>query len=153
MLLRIDHIDFKVKDMEAFVNDLLKIGMVEKRRSPRPRLSVELALPGENQVVFEVHQLKEGAGQEIHHIAFKSDGNDLERLKRNGFSLDRKSSHQGYGENREHFFRHQRFYLAIDGLAGVRYGNWFQGFFKEDDASLGNSRSVRSIPAPMWQTA
>ncbi|HAP55324.1 MAG: VOC family protein [Spirochaetia bacterium] len=87
MLLRIDHIDFKVKDMEAFVNDLLKIGMVEKRRSPAPRLSVELALPGENQVVFEVHQLKEGAGQEIHHIAFKSDGNDLERLKRNGFSF------------------------------------------------------------------
>ena len=38
MLLRIDHIDFKVKDMEAFVNDLLKIGMVEKRRSPAPRL-------------------------------------------------------------------------------------------------------------------
>ena len=51
-----------------------KMGFVEKRRTPPPRSSVEMALPGENQVVFEIHKATEGGFEGIHHIAFKQTG-------------------------------------------------------------------------------
>lgn len=84
MLVRLDHIDVKVGDLEATVSELLKMGLEVRRRAPAPRCSVELALPGENQVVIEVHPAKEGGFRGVHHIAFKSDGDDLQALKSKG---------------------------------------------------------------------
>lgn len=84
MLTRLDHIDIKVSDFEATVQTLLSLGLVVTRRAPAPRNSVEMALPGENQVVLEIHPAKEGGFTGVHHIAFQSDGGDLEELKAKG---------------------------------------------------------------------
>lgn len=84
MLTKLDHIDVKVADFEATVNTLLDMGLVITRRAPAPRSSVEMALPGENQVVLEIHDAKAGGFTGIHHIAFKSDGSDLPVLKEKG---------------------------------------------------------------------
>lgn len=54
MLTQVDHIDMRVNDLEATVETLKKMGLQEKRRTPAPRSSVEMALPGENQVTFEL---------------------------------------------------------------------------------------------------
>ena len=52
MLTQVDHIDMRVNDLEATVETLKKMGLQEKRRTPAPRSSVEMALPGENQVTI-----------------------------------------------------------------------------------------------------
>ena len=71
MLEAVDHIDLKVPDLEQAVAWFAGLGLVERRRLPE-RKSVELALPGEGQVVFE---LREDATLEafvIDHVAFRS---------------------------------------------------------------------------------
>jgi len=87
MLTRLDHIDIKVADLEATVNTLLDMGLVIVRRAPAPRNSVEMALPGRDQVVMEIHAAKEGGFTGVHHIAFKSDGGDLDSLKEKGVAF------------------------------------------------------------------
>lgn len=87
MLIKLDHIDIKVADFEATVNTLLAMGLTITRRAPAPRNSVEMALPGENQVILEIHDAKAGGFTGIHHIAFKSDGSDLAALKKKGIAF------------------------------------------------------------------
>lgn len=85
MIRRVDHIDLRVKEFDETIAMLEKLGLAVTRSMPM-RNSVEMALPGENQVVFEIHKVQDGAFTGIHHIAFKSEGenDDVERLKANG---------------------------------------------------------------------
>lgn len=84
MLDRVDHIDMRVADLEVTVATLKKMGLVEKRRTPAPRSSVEMALPGENQVTFELRPAN-GGTQGVHHIAFhQTEDGDVEALKAQG---------------------------------------------------------------------
>ena len=87
MLTKLDHIDIKAADFDATVRTLLDMGLVISRRAPAPRNSVEMSLPGENQVVLEIHPAKEGGFTGIHHIAFQTDGSDLEALKAKGITF------------------------------------------------------------------
>jgi catechol 2,3-dioxygenase-like lactoylglutathione lyase family enzyme len=88
MLTKVDHIDVKVKNFDETVELFSKMGFVEKRRTPPPRLSVEMALPGEGQVVFEIHKAIDGGFEGIHHIAFKQAGpGTVETLKAMGISF------------------------------------------------------------------
>lgn len=84
MLIRLDHIDIKVADLDATIHVLLLAGMKVLRKAPPPRNSVEMALPGENQIVIELHPAKENGFTGVHHIAFRTDGSDLDRLKNEG---------------------------------------------------------------------
>lgn len=88
MLIRVDHIDLRVREFEETVAMFEKLGLTVTRSMPQ-RNSVEMALPGENQVVFEIHQVPDGADTGIHHIAFKSAGenDDVERLKAEGIGF------------------------------------------------------------------
>ena len=54
MVTRVDHVDIRVADAELFVADMQKLGFVIVRKTDRVPASYEIALPGENQVVFEV---------------------------------------------------------------------------------------------------
>ena len=72
MLKYVDHIDLKVKEFKATVAMFREMGFGIRREMPE-RGSVEMALPGEHQVVFEIHRAKEGGFEGIHHIAFKSE--------------------------------------------------------------------------------
>ena len=90
MITAVDHIDLRVADMQEAVDSMKKIGLVIKREMPE-RNSVEMALPGENQVVFEIHKAKDDFVG-VHHIAFRqTEPEDVERLKEKGVSF--KSEH------------------------------------------------------------
>lgn len=84
MLDRVDHIDMRVANLELTVAVLKKMGLQEKRRTPEPRSSVEMALPGENQVTFELRPAGD-TPQGVHHIAFhQTEASDVEALKEKG---------------------------------------------------------------------
>lgn len=84
MITRVDHIDMRVKEFDAAVETLKKLGLSVQRSMPE-RNSVEMALSGDFQVVFEIHKVRDGEEPGIHHIAFKSEGDDdVERLKEQG---------------------------------------------------------------------
>lgn len=76
MLTRIDHIDLKVPDLEAMVSFLSDVGMVVVRRTDPERGTVEMALPGEGQVIIELREDRALAQTTLNHIAFASSGLD-----------------------------------------------------------------------------
>lgn len=83
MLTRVDHIDLKVRDFEGILHLFKTMGMNVLREMPE-RGSVEMAFPGEDQIVFEIHRAKPGGFEGIHHIAFKStEAGDLNLIKQN----------------------------------------------------------------------
>lgn len=88
MLVKVDHIDLRVTEFDETIAMFEKLGLAVKRSMPQ-RNSVEMALPGENQVVFEIHKVQDGAFTGIHHIAFKSEGenDDVECLKARGIEF------------------------------------------------------------------
>lgn len=87
MLTKLDHIDIKVPNLDATVKLLSLMGLEILRKAPPPRSSVEMVLNGENHVVIELHPAKEGGFVGVHHIAFQTDGSDLDRLKAAGISF------------------------------------------------------------------
>ena len=88
MITCVDHIDIKVVDFEETVDFFKKMGFAEKRRTPAPRCSVEMALPGENQVVFEIHKIDDPAAVGVHHIAFRqTDSGTVDEFKALGMKF------------------------------------------------------------------
>ena len=72
MLKRVDHIEMAVNDVEAQVSFFKSLGFKETLRSGEaPRVSVQMKLPGENQVMFKFFLTKEGKGPGIDHISFE----------------------------------------------------------------------------------
>ena len=72
MLKRVDHIEIAVDNVEAEVDFLKSLGFEELTRSAEaPKLSVQLKLPGENQVMFKVFLTKEGRKPGVDHISFE----------------------------------------------------------------------------------
>ena len=87
MITRVDHIDMRVADLETAVETLSKVGLEVVRRTPAPRSSVEMRLPGENQVTFEIRP-SNGGFEGVHHIAFRqTEPEDVERLKEKGIEF------------------------------------------------------------------
>lgn len=92
MLQKVDHIDLRVPDLEATVSFLKSIGLIEKRRCLTDRMSVEMQLPGEDQVVFEMRQGKTDKTV-VAHVAFKVDSlDDVDVLEENGIVFKKKKS-------------------------------------------------------------
>lgn len=87
-LKRVDHIDLRVGDVEASVDFFKQLGFIEIRRAPAGRGSVEVALPGPDQVVFEIRPGNGKSG--VDHIAFRvEDGSALGALKQRGITFDK----------------------------------------------------------------
>ena len=116
MLTKLDHIDIKAADFDATVRTLLDMGLVITRRAPAPRNSVEMSLPGENQVVLEIHPAKEGGFTGIHHFP-----NGWERSggtqSKGHYLQDRKYADQGYRPYRQQLQRSERTDVAADRLS------------------------------------
>ena len=93
MILNVDHIDLKVPDLEASVAFFTTLGMVVIRRTESPRHSVEMALPGDQQVLFELRENKASEQTTIDHIAFAVDDtvSTLEHLKAAGIGFNREN--------------------------------------------------------------
>jgi catechol 2,3-dioxygenase-like lactoylglutathione lyase family enzyme len=73
MLNKIDHIDIMVPDGPRFVSFLKDIGFEEIHRANAGRPQVELAIPGAQQVVLEVHESADVDAVTIAHIAVSTD--------------------------------------------------------------------------------
>ena len=88
MITKVDHIDMRVASLEETVSLLEKLGLKVQRRTSAPRFSVEMALPGPDQVIFELHALEDGETSGVHHVAFRqSEAEDVEHLKAEGISF------------------------------------------------------------------
>lgn len=73
MLVRIDHLDLAVRDVDGMAQLLAKLGFQEIRRTEHHGLAVEMRLPGEGQVVLELHSCASDAESGVNHIAFLVD--------------------------------------------------------------------------------
>lgn len=73
MIRGIDHIELIVRDVEEFVTFFQKLGFELLMRTGHHGDAAEMKLPGENQPIFEIHQV---GGEEVigvNHIALKVD--------------------------------------------------------------------------------
>ncbi len=73
MIRGIDHIEIIVRDVEAHIAFLQSVGFELITRTGHHGASAELKLPGDNQPIFEIHEV---GGEEvigINHIALKVD--------------------------------------------------------------------------------
>ncbi len=92
MVRKIDHIDIRVSDLAAAEAFFKTLGMEVLRRMPAPRNSLEMKLPGEGQVVFEIRLAKEGEPRGIAHVGFEIDSaDDVELLEQAGIPFSGKN--------------------------------------------------------------
>ncbi|MDF1705323.1 MAG: VOC family protein [Aeromicrobium sp.] len=70
MLSRVDHIDVRTPDFDGTVQFFRDLGLEVVRETDPERGSVELALPGPDQVVFEVRVDPAAEKTYVHHVAF-----------------------------------------------------------------------------------
>jgi catechol 2,3-dioxygenase-like lactoylglutathione lyase family enzyme len=73
MIRGIDHIELIVRDVEEFIAFFEKMGFKVLTRTSHHGSSAELQLPGENQPIFEIHQVMREENIGVNHIAFKCD--------------------------------------------------------------------------------
>ncbi len=111
MVTRVDHIDIRVANADLFVEDMQKLGFVIVRKTDRVPASYEIALPGENQVVFEVRGEEDAAKRGINHIAFKIDDlNTPDELEKVGVVFKKKHNFvKGTGRTVSNFKDRQGF--------------------------------------------
>jgi catechol 2,3-dioxygenase-like lactoylglutathione lyase family enzyme len=73
MIRGIDHIELIVRDLDAYVGFLETLGFELLTRTTHHGGSVEMRMPGQDQPIFEIHQV---GGEEVigvNHIAFRVD--------------------------------------------------------------------------------
>ena len=93
MVTRVDHIDIRVADVETTVEEMGRLGFQVVRKTDRVPASYEIALPGENQVIFEVRAAKEGEKLGVNHIAFRVDSSEtIDALEEKGVVFTRKNN-------------------------------------------------------------
>lgn len=73
MVRGIDHIELIVRDVDEFVAFFEKMGFKLLTRTSHHGVSVEMQLPGDNQPIFEIHQVGREENIGVNHIAFKVD--------------------------------------------------------------------------------
>ena len=73
MVRGIDHIELIVRDVEETIGFFEKLGFKLLTRTRHHGTSVEMQLPGDNQPIFEIHQVTGEENIGINHIAFKVD--------------------------------------------------------------------------------
>ncbi len=73
MINRIDHIEIVVRDAAGYIEFMETLGFEVITRTTHHSGSAELRLPGENQPIFEIHQVESEENPGINHIAFAVD--------------------------------------------------------------------------------
>lgn len=71
MIVGIDHIELIVRDVKEYVEFYQKLGFKLLKWTEHHGGSAELQLPGDNQPIFEIHQLLYEENPGINHISFK----------------------------------------------------------------------------------
>lgn len=90
MLLRMDHVDVVVEDVEGARNFLERLGLQVVRRLDHHGVAYEMRLPGENQVTLEIHDAAHAGDVGLRHLAFLVDDYDaaLAEAQSRGFVLE-----------------------------------------------------------------
>jgi len=73
MIKGIDHIELIVRNVDEFVEMFQKLGFEVITRTAHHGHSAELKLPGENQPIFEIHQVSGEENIGMNHIALLVD--------------------------------------------------------------------------------
>ncbi|MEZ4571756.1 MAG: VOC family protein [Thermomicrobiales bacterium] len=73
MIKGIDHIEIVVRDADAYIAFMETLGFEVITRTVHHGGSAELKLPGDNQPIFEIHQVEGEENPGINHIAFAVD--------------------------------------------------------------------------------
>ena len=90
LLKRIDHMELVVRDPEQFIAFFEKMGFKVLTRSDHHHGSAEMALPGPDQIIFEIHGVEGEENPGMNHIAFLTDNvkEDFEKLKKKGIAFE-----------------------------------------------------------------
>ena len=91
MVRGIDHIEMIVRDVEEYVAFFEKMGFKVLTRTSHHGASAELQLPGDNQPIFEIHQVGGEENIGVNHIAFKVDNaqESYDEFQRKGLKMPR----------------------------------------------------------------
>ena len=91
MLRGIDHIELIVRDVEEFITFFERMGFKVLTRTSHHGSSAELQLPGDNQPIFEIHQVGGEENIGVNHIAFKVDNaqESYDEFQRKGLKMPR----------------------------------------------------------------
>ena len=91
MIRGIDHIELIVRDVEEYVAFFEKMGFKVLTRTSHHGASAELQLPGDNQPIFEIHQVGGEENVGVNHIAFKVDNaqESYDEFQRKGLKMPR----------------------------------------------------------------
>ncbi len=73
MIKGIDHIEIIVRDVTEYIAFMTTLGFEVVTRTSHHGGSAELKLPGENQPIFEIHQVEGEENPGVNHIAFAVD--------------------------------------------------------------------------------
>src|ERR1044072_4986539 len=73
MIRGINHIELIVRNVDEFVTFFEAMGFKLLTRTKHHGTSVEMQLPGENQPIFEIHQVKGEENPGVNHIGFEVD--------------------------------------------------------------------------------
>ena len=113
-MIKIDHIELIVKDVDAFVSMFEAMGFKLLKRTTHHGESAELQLPGENQVIFEIHTVAGSENPGMNHMAYLTDDIERERtaLIAKGFSVSPATLFKATGRTLANWrdpdgFRHQ----------------------------------------------
>lgn len=91
MIRQVDHIELEVNNLEDMASMFNKMGFEEISRTSHHGGSVNVKLPGENQVIFEIHEVPRENNPDINHIAFLCDDihKTQEDLIEKGFTFEK----------------------------------------------------------------
>ena len=91
MVRGIDHIELIVRDVEEYIAFFEKMGFKVLTRTSHHGASAELQLPGDNQPIFEIHQVGGEENVGVNHIAFKVDNaqESYDEFQRKGLKMPR----------------------------------------------------------------
>ena len=73
MVNRIDHIEIIVRDAAEYIAFMEALGFEVVTRTSHHGGAAELKLPGDNQPIFEIHQVEGEENPGVNHIAFAVD--------------------------------------------------------------------------------
>jgi len=76
LLMRIDHMEIIVRDVNEYVEFLKMFGFECVRETEHHHGSAEMKLPGDHQPLVEIHRVEGGENPGINHMAFVADDID-----------------------------------------------------------------------------
>jgi 4-hydroxyphenylpyruvate dioxygenase-like putative hemolysin len=98
MITRIDHIDIMVHDLKSHVAFFKRLGFQVIRETTHDGESVELQLPGDNQVIIELRRARRDHNPCINHIALTT--SDITRTQQELIASGLEMDQDGFGDIR-----------------------------------------------------